>query len=76
MSQKLPAVRGKDLVRVLQKVGWDILNIHGSHFQLEHRNTKVRITVAVHVGKDIYRGLLKKILEEVGLSTDEFRKLL
>ena len=76
MSDRLPAVTGKDLVRALQKVGWSVSHVRGSHHQLHHLESGRRITVPVHTGKDLKRGLLKGILAEVGLSNMELRNLL
>lgn len=76
MSDRLPVVTGKDLVHALQKVGWSVSHIRGSHHQLHHMESGRRITVPVHAGKDLKRGLLQGILVEVGISNTELRTLL
>lgn len=43
---------------------------------LKNIQTKERISVAVHAGKEIRPWLIKKILEQARLDEDEFRKLL
>ena len=76
MMHKFQAVKGKDIVRVLTKAGWVVLYVRGSHHQLEHSVTRQRITVAVHVGKDMRPWLVLKILKAVKMSEEEFRNLL
>lgn len=76
MNQRLPAITGHDLVRALQKVGWEVSHVRGSHWQLLQSSTGKRATVPVHAGKDLKRGLVVGVLKEVGLTQDELRELL
>ena len=73
---KLPVVTGKDLVKVLGKNGWDIHHIRGSHHQLRHRETGKKITIAVHAGKELKRGMLSAILKEIGMTPEKLQSLL
>ncbi|MBQ6638223.1 MAG: type II toxin-antitoxin system HicA family toxin [Lachnospiraceae bacterium] len=57
---------GKDLVKRLQKDGWTIARIEGSHHIMKKENKTVAIPV--HGNKDIPKGLLNKILKETGLT--------
>jgi predicted RNA binding protein YcfA (HicA-like mRNA interferase family) len=53
------------------------MRIKGSHHVMRHRNDASRGTVVpVHAGKDIKRGLLRKIIADAGLTVDEFKALL
>lgn len=47
----------------------------GSHLTLVHPATNKTVTVPVHTGADIGKGLLKKILSDAGLSAGEFLRL-
>ena len=76
MIAHLPVVTGKELVRALQKVEWEVFHVRGSHYQLEHSETKRKITVPVHAGKEIKRGLLRSILRDLGISVEQFRSLI
>jgi len=44
----------------------------GSHVQLKHPVRAGRVTVPVHAGETIGPGLLRSILAQAGLSSDEF----
>ncbi len=49
--------------------------IMGSHFRYKHPDGR-KTTVPMHKGKDISRGLLRKILRDIDISVEELRKLL
>ena len=76
MSERLPALKARDLVRVLSKDGFILSHQKGSHATYKHPVTQKRVTVPIHQGRDLKRGLLKGILNELRWSNEEFlRKL-
>jgi predicted RNA binding protein YcfA (HicA-like mRNA interferase family) len=77
MNGRLPSLRGDAVVRALERAGFDVVRIKGSHHIMQHTDDPTRRTVVpVHAGQDIKRGLLRKIIDDTGLSVDEFRDLL
>jgi predicted RNA binding protein YcfA (HicA-like mRNA interferase family) len=76
MSNKLPVVSGKKLIKLLEKLGFQVVRIKGSHHRLLHPDGRVT-TVPVHKNEDISRGLTHKIItEDVGISIDEYIQLI
>lgn len=71
MSGKLPAVKPKELIRVLEQLGWQLDRVRGSHYILKHPTERRSIPVPVHNG-DLATGTLHGIMRRVGLSRDEF----
>ncbi|MDR0817022.1 MAG: type II toxin-antitoxin system HicA family toxin, partial [Clostridiales Family XIII bacterium] len=57
---------GKELIKLLQRNGWEIVRIRGSHHTLCNDDGK-HITVPVHGNDDIKTGLLHRILSDAGL---------
>ena len=57
-------MKDKDLLKILQKNGWELTRINGSHHVLQ-KGDKTEV-IPVH-GKDIPAGLLNKILKRTGL---------
>ena len=57
-------MRDKDLLKLLKKNGWRLIQINGSHHVLQ--KGEQTITVPIH-GKDVPIGLLSRILKETGL---------
>lgn len=75
MSEKLPALTGNELIKVLEKVGFVVSRIRGSHHVLKHPEGKTTV-VPVHSGEIIGPGLLRKIIRDCGLERDQFMDLL
>jgi predicted RNA binding protein YcfA (HicA-like mRNA interferase family) len=74
---QLPALTGRDVVRALQKAGFVVIRISGSHHRLKHPSEPSRIaTVPVHAGKTLKRGTLHGIIKQAGLTVEEFVALL
>lgn len=77
MNARLPSLRGDAAIRALQKAGFVVVRIKGSHHIMEHSDDPTRRTVVpVHAGRDIKRGLLRKIIDDAGLSVEQFCDLL
>ncbi len=64
------------LIRALERAGWFVHHVRGSHHILKHPDTpKLRITVTYH-GKPLKRGTLRAILRQAGLTAGELTELL
>jgi predicted RNA binding protein YcfA (HicA-like mRNA interferase family) len=61
----LPIVTGKNLVRLLERNGWKLEHVRGSHHIL--RKGGKHLSVPVHGGGDLGKGLLARLLKEAGL---------
>ncbi len=67
---RLPRLKGKELVRLLEKLGFELIRTRGSHVILRHPDGRVT-TVPVHSGETIGPGLLRSILRDVEISLEE-----
>ncbi len=75
MTPKLPVVSGMECIKALEKVGYIAVRQKGSHIRLKDKNGKLSpVTVPDH--KELRPGLLRKILNDAGLSVEEFVQLL
>lgn len=69
---QLPVISGKDLIRLLQSIGFIVVRINGSHHRLKHPDGRVT-TIPVHKNEDIPKGLLRKIIrDDIGIELNEF----
>lgn len=68
-------LKSSDVTKGLKKAGFQLVRQKGSHARFEHEDGRAT-TVPVHVGQDVGRGLLKKILRDIEMSFEEFRKFL
>lgn len=73
---KLVPIEPRKLIKVLGQIGYVPVRQKGSHVILENRETRKITVVSVHAGKDIGIGLLSRILNEIGLSKEDYFKLL
>ena len=72
---KLPILRANELIHALEGAGFQIIRQRGSHVRMKHPDGRI-VTVPVHPGQDIGRGLLRKILRDAELTREAFIALL
>lgn len=72
---RLPRLRAKELIRVLERAGFQVERSRGSHFRLKHPDGRIT-SVPSHAGETIGPGLLRAILRDVEISAEELDKLL
>ncbi len=72
---KLPTVTANETIKALEKIGFQKIRQKGSHLRMKHQDGRV-VTIPIHQGKTIGKGLLRKILRDVELSVKEFIELL
>jgi predicted RNA binding protein YcfA (HicA-like mRNA interferase family) len=72
---QLPIIKAEKLVNALQKAGFEPIRQRGSHLRLKHSDGRV-VTVPIHQGQDVGKGLLRKILRDAELSVDQLIDLL
>ena len=75
MSDKLPVLKAKEVLRALLCGGFYIHHQTGSHARLLHSTRpEVHVTVPLH-SKDIPVSPLKRMLRQASLTEEEFLKL-
>ena len=76
MSQRLPSLKPREVLRALTRAGFFLHHVSGSHYILKHSDQPaLRVTVPFH-NKDLKRETLLAIIEEAGLTSDGFMELL
>jgi predicted RNA binding protein YcfA (HicA-like mRNA interferase family) len=72
---RLPRVSGKQVVKALERAGFKVDRIRGSHFFLQHPDGGVT-TVPVHARETIGPGLLRSILRDIEMDLEAFVEFL
>lgn len=67
----MKTISGKELCKILEKKGWELRNVKGSHFVYVKEGRKERISVPVHGNRDLKIGLLKTIMKIADITEDE-----
>jgi predicted RNA binding protein YcfA (HicA-like mRNA interferase family) len=75
VTEKLPAITPRQLIRVLEQKGWRLDRVRGSHHVMVHPDQRRAIPVPMH-NRDLKSGTLAAILRNAGISREELRKML
>jgi predicted RNA binding protein YcfA (HicA-like mRNA interferase family) len=59
----MKSISGKDFCKLLERKGWELVRINGSHHIYIKKGTTYRISVPVHKNQDLKIGLLKSIMK-------------
>jgi predicted RNA binding protein YcfA (HicA-like mRNA interferase family) len=74
MMVKMARLTGQEVIAALQKAGFQVLRVKGSHHFVSHPDGR-RTVVPVHRGEILGPGLMLKILRDCEMERDEFMKL-
>ena len=67
---KLPVLSGREAVKVFEKLGWEVSRQKGSHIIMTKRGQIATLSVPDH--KEVARGTLRKLINQAGLTVEEF----
>lgn len=70
---RLTIISDKEMIRLLQKLGFIEIRQNGSHKFLKHPDGRTTV-IPVH-GKDLKRSLIKAILKDINISDEEYEVL-
>ncbi|MEO8458870.1 MAG: type II toxin-antitoxin system HicA family toxin [Chloroflexota bacterium] len=77
MSPKLPHLRADAILRAFKRARWYEHHQRGSHVYLRHPDKPGRqISIPMHRGRDVLPGTLASILDQAGISVEDFIELL
>jgi predicted RNA binding protein YcfA (HicA-like mRNA interferase family) len=72
---RLPQLTARELIAFLKSQGFVEDRQSGSHLTLWHEGRSVVVTVPVHTGTDLGRGLAVRILKDAGFTVDDYLRL-
>lgn len=75
MSDNLPALKPRQLIRVLERAGWYQKRQTGSHVIMVNEKLRKAIPIPIH-NKDLKTGTAHGLIKRAGLSVEEVRRLL
>jgi predicted RNA binding protein YcfA (HicA-like mRNA interferase family) len=70
--RRLPTIQAAQFVRFLQEQGCVTDQQRGKHVLPRNPVTKQMVSVPVHTGYDLGRGLALQILKQAGFTADDF----
>lgn len=72
---KLHLIPTKKIVKILRHLGFQEIRVKGSHHFFFNPTTKKTATVPIHGNEYLSVGILKEILRDIELSSDEYEQL-
>lgn len=73
MTDKLPILSGREVIRALGKLGYVVNDQKGNHIHLRH---PIRRPLTVPNHQEIARGTLRIIIKDADLTVEQFLELL
>lgn len=74
---RLPRITGREVLRALERAGFNLVRIRGSHHYVIHSADPTRrATVPIHSNRVIDPPIMRSILRTAGLTAREFRQYL
>lgn len=72
---RLPRLSGKKMVKALEKAGFMVIRIKGSHYFLRHDDGRATV-VPVHRSEILGPGITSQILRDCEVTVEDFEKLI
>jgi predicted RNA binding protein YcfA (HicA-like mRNA interferase family) len=73
---RLPRAGGKDVLQALQRPGFRVSHVRGSHYYLRKPGASSLVVVPVHGNRVLPSGTLGSILRQTGLTAEDLTRLL
>lgn len=61
----------REVIKMIEKDGWYLVKVKGSHRQYKHSSKKGLVTISGHLNDDIGKGTLNSILKQAGLKQEK-----
>lgn len=71
---KLVLISGKEMCKLLEKIGFQRVHQVGSHVRYTHYDGR-KTVVPIHGNEDLGIGLLREILKQIELSRNDYERL-
>lgn len=64
----MKSITGKEFARILERHGWELLRVQGSHHIYGKSGSEIRISIPIHRNQSLKTGLLRHFLKVAGLT--------
>ncbi len=73
---KIPIISGEKIIKVLKRDGFVLNRISGSHHILIHPTKQISVSIPVHKGKTLGKGITSAIIKDAEITIENFLNLL
>jgi predicted RNA binding protein YcfA (HicA-like mRNA interferase family) len=67
----MKSVSGRDFARMVERRGWTLLRINGSHHIYGKAGSTVRLSIPIHGNQALKRGLLRHLAKLADISDED-----
>ena len=67
----MKSISGKVLCKIVERYGWELKRITGSHRIYAKKGVSVILPIPVHSNRDLPLGTLRSIMKDAGLSEED-----
>jgi predicted RNA binding protein YcfA (HicA-like mRNA interferase family) len=67
----MKSISGKKLCKIVEKLGWQLKRVTGSHHIYTKENKEEILVIPIHGNRDLPVGTLKKIMKDADLTEDD-----
>ena len=67
----MKSVSGRDFARMVERRGWTLLRINGSHHIYGKTRSTVRLSIPIHGNQALKRGLLRHLAKLADISDED-----
>ena len=67
----MKSISGRDFARMVERRGWTLLRINGSHHIYGKTGSTVRLSIPIHGNQVLKRGLLRHLAKLADISDEE-----
>jgi predicted RNA binding protein YcfA (HicA-like mRNA interferase family) len=68
----MKSVSGREFARAIERRGWTLLRVSGSHHIYGTSGSTVRLSIPIHGSKPLKTGLLRHLMKLAELSDQDF----
>lgn len=70
----MKSVSGKEFAKALERHGWSLLRVQGSHHIYGKAGSEVRLSVPIHGNQALKTGLLRHLMKMAGLTESDITR--
>ena len=67
----MKSISGKQFAKTLEKQGWQLVRVNGSHHVYMKPGSSARISLPIHGNDDLKIGLLKHLMKVAGIAESD-----
>jgi predicted RNA binding protein YcfA (HicA-like mRNA interferase family) len=67
----MKVVTGREFARAVERAGWVLLRVSGSHHIYGKEGNSARLSIPIHENRPLKAGLLSHLLKTAGLSEED-----